>query len=196
MKRSKRKSPVFALVITFLITAIMIVSAKFIYDYLHHQWLLREHPLRFTEYVNKYAGEYELDKFLIYAIIKTESDFRTNAVSNMGARGLMQIMEETFDWLSVYRLREDGMSFDDMFTPDDNIRYGSYLIAYHLRNFGDVDCALAAYFAGDNTVIRWLGNSDFSADGRTLSDVPDPDTRHYIHKVNTAYDIYIMLYAD
>ncbi|MDR2559337.1 MAG: lytic transglycosylase domain-containing protein [Oscillospiraceae bacterium] len=180
---------------TFLITAILLISAKFVYDYLHLKWLLRANPLLYVDYVEKYAREYEVDKFLIYAIIKTESDFRTDAVSSAGARGLMQITEETFDWLSVYRLRESGKVFDHMFIADDNIRYGSYLITYHLRNFGDIDCALAAYFAGDNTVIRWLNNPDFSQDGKTLSEVPDPDTRHYIHKVNTAYEIYLKLYS-
>ncbi|MCL2637266.1 MAG: lytic transglycosylase domain-containing protein [Oscillospiraceae bacterium] len=194
-ERRRKKSPIFAVIIAFLITAILIASAKFVHDYLQHEWLLRTHPLEFTQYVEKYANEYGLDKFLIYAVIKTESSFEADAVSNVGARGLMQIMEDTFDWLSVYRLRESEISFDNMFNPDDNIRYGSYLIAYHLENFGDLDCALAAYFAGDNTVIRWLNNPDYSADGRTLTAVPDSDTRHYIHKVNTAYENYIKLYS-
>jgi soluble lytic murein transglycosylase len=194
-RKRKEKSPLFAVIVAFLITAIMIVSAKFIYDKMQHEWLLRTHPLEFTGYVEKYADEFGLDKFLVYAVIKTESSFEADAVSSLGARGLMQIMEETFDWISVYRLRESDMNFDDMFNPDDNIRYGCFLIAYHLENFGDLDCALAAYFAGDNTVIRWLNNPDFSADGRTLTEIPDPDTRHYIHKVNTAHENYIKLYS-
>ncbi|MCL2697967.1 MAG: lytic transglycosylase domain-containing protein [Oscillospiraceae bacterium] len=195
MRKNKRKSPLFAVIITFLIIAILFFSGKIVYDYFHHQWLLRTHPLEFTPYVEKYADEYGLDKFLVYAVIKTESSFEPRAVSSVGARGLMQIMEETFDWISTYRLRESDMSFDDMFAPDDNIRYGCFLIAYHLENFGDPDCALAAYFAGDQTVIRWLSNPNFSADGQTLSDIPDPDTQHYINKVNSAYETYIKLYS-
>jgi soluble lytic murein transglycosylase len=192
--KTKRKKPrLFALIVIFLITAIIVFSAKFVYDKLHHEWLLRTHPLEFSRYVEKYADEYGLDRFLIYAVIKTESSFEPYAVSNMGARGLMQIMEDTFDWISRYQLFEREMIFDDMFTPDDNIRYGCFLIAYHFDNEkfnGDLNCVLGAYFAGDKTIERWLENPNFSS-----YEVPDPDTRHYIHKVNTAYENYIKLYS-
>jgi soluble lytic murein transglycosylase len=195
--KKKRRLSVFVLLVTLLLAAIAAVFARTAYDYmlrLRHEWLLREHPLGYRYYVEKYADEFDLDPFLIYAVIKTESDFRPDAVSNMGARGLMQIMEETFNWLSRYRFFEREKVFDDMFTPHENIRYGCYLLAYHLENFGDLDCSLAAYFAGDNTVLRWLGNSEFSSDGKTLDHIPDPDTRHYINKVRTAYETYIKLY--
>jgi len=194
LRRRKKSFPFFAIIVTAMLITTALVLAKTA-DYFEHQWLLQTHPLEFTEYVEKYADEYKLDKFLIYAVIRTESSFEPDAESNLGARGLMQIMEETFDWINDYRLREDGMTFDDMYKADDNIRYGCYLLAYHLGNFGDLDCVLAAYFAGDNTVIRWLNNPDFSADGRTLTDIPDPDTAHYIHKVRTAYQNYIYLYS-
>ncbi|MDR2532734.1 MAG: lytic transglycosylase domain-containing protein [Oscillospiraceae bacterium] len=195
MRTKRKKRPLFAIIITALIIAICLIAAKTAYDYLHRQWLLRTHPLEFAEYVELHAREYDLDKFFVYAVIKTESDFKPDAESNMGARGLMQIMEDTFDWLSGYRLFERDMTFDDMFSANENIRFGCYLLAYHLENFGDIDCVLAAYFAGDRTVIRWLENPELSSDGKTLDHVPDPDTRHYIHKVNTAYEIYIKLYS-
>ncbi|MCL2019726.1 MAG: lytic transglycosylase domain-containing protein [Oscillospiraceae bacterium] len=195
MKTKRRKFPIYAVIILLLSGTTILIFAKTFYDDLQKRWLLQTHPLEFSAQVEEYADEYGLDRFLVYAVIKTESSFDPNAVSNLGARGLMQIMEETFDWISGLRLRESEMSFDDMFKADDNIRYGCYLLAYHLERFGDLDCALAAYFAGDRTVIRWLENPDFSFDGRTLIDIPDPDTRHYIRKVKTAYENYLYLYS-
>jgi len=196
--KKKKKLPIFIIIVILLLTAIALVFARAAYNFmldLRHQWLLREHPLGYSYYVEMYAEEYGLNPFLVYAVIKVESDFKAGAVSNMGARGLMQIMEDTFDWISRYRLFERDMIFDDMFQPHDNIRFGCYLLSYHLENFGDIDCSLAAYFAGDNTVLRWLGNPDFSSDGKTLDEIPDPDTQHYINKVNNAYETYIKLYA-
>jgi soluble lytic murein transglycosylase len=194
-RKRQRKSPAFAIIVTFLITAIILVSAKFIYDYLHHQWLLREHPLLFTQYVEKYADEYGLDKFLIYAVIKTESDFDSRAVSGVGARGLMQIMEETFGEISGTRhLNDEEATFDDMFNPAVNIRYGAHYISFHYDRFEDVDCALAAYFTGRSTVVGWLADPAISPDGRTLENIPSRNTQHYINKVNAAYEIYLKLY--
>jgi soluble lytic murein transglycosylase len=199
----RKKLPIFIIIVIFLLIAIFAIFARTIFNYIddlldemNYQRLLREHPLGYSYYVERYADFYDIDPFLVYAVIKTESDFRADAVSNMGARGLMQIMEDTFDWISRYRIFERDMVFDDMFKPHENIRFGCYLISYHLENFdGDVDCSLAAYFAGDNTVLRWLSNPEFSSDGKTLDEIPDPDTRHYINKVRNAYENYIMLYT-
>ena len=53
------------------------------------------YPLKYSEYVEKYSEEYNIDKYLVYAIIKAESNFKENAKSTSNAVGLMQIMEAT-----------------------------------------------------------------------------------------------------
>ena len=53
------------------------------------------YPLKYSEYVEKYAKEYNIDKYMVYAIIKAESNFNENAKSSSDAIGLMQIMEIT-----------------------------------------------------------------------------------------------------
>ena len=57
--------------------------------------LTKVYKLEYTEYVKKYANEYNVDEYLIYAIIKAESNFNENAKSSSDAIGLMQIMEIT-----------------------------------------------------------------------------------------------------
>ena len=61
-----------------------------------HSLQLAEYPLRYEEYVEYYADKYSLDPLLVYSFIRTESGFDPKAQSNVDARGLMQITEETF----------------------------------------------------------------------------------------------------
>ncbi|MCL2634625.1 MAG: lytic transglycosylase domain-containing protein [Oscillospiraceae bacterium] len=181
---------------TILILLIIAVTSLLLVNiglYLHHEYLLKTHPLEYSDLVEKYAQEHNLDKYLIYAVIKTESSFNPEAESHMGARGLMQIMPDTFDWLKDYR-KLDGETFDDMFIPEVNIQHGSYLIAYHMGRYNNINNSLAAYHAGNGNVNEWLQNPEYSADGISLDKIPAADTAHYVNKVNKAYETYKELY--
>jgi len=187
-------------VVIWILTALLIGAvAILIINLASHgyDWYQRyTHPIKFGESVGKFADEHGLDRFLVYAVIKTESGFNPNAVSNAGARGLMQIMPETFEWLRDYRFSREEAKFDIMFNPDDNIRYGVYLIAYHMRQFdNNIDNSLAAYHAGDGDVKRWLNDKQYSSDGKTLDKIPISQTAHYVNKVNKAYETYLKLYG-
>jgi soluble lytic murein transglycosylase len=160
-----------------------------------YELMRRNHPLEYNDYIVQYAAESNVDAFFIYAIVKTESGFNPDAVSNAGARGLMQIMPDTFEWIRDFVLFESDIEYDAMFIPQDNIRYGAALIAHHLREFKSTDNALAAYHAGRSAVNSWLVNPDHSSDGHTLDNIPIPDTAHYINKVNKAYETYQRLYG-
>ena len=74
------------------------------------------------ELLEQYCKEYGMDENFIYAVCRIESNFDPNVTSNVGARGLMQMMEPAFDWVQ-YRMKEatrQGVPF---------INYG-LLIAY------------------------------------------------------------------
>ena len=105
----------------------------------------------------------------------------------------MQIMEEAFDWVK-YRLDDEDSVYDDMFSPDVNIRYGTYLLSYHLKEFGREELAIAAYHAGGGSVSEWLADPAYSADGERLDSIPSSTTAHYVEKVANAYRYYIELY--
>lgn len=183
---------VIAVAIIALVIAVCISGAE-MYKKIQHQYKLLSHPLEYSEFVERYSDEYGVDKYLVYAIIKTESSFDENAVSNVGARGLMQIMEDTFDWVK-FRLGDEAQVYDDMFTAEENIRYGAYLIDYLYEKFGNFECAVAAYHAGAGSVDSWLKNPEYSADGKTLDVIPINDTSHYLKKIISAYKIYNELY--
>ena len=116
-RRKRRVLP--AVLITVIIAALLGTAGWFGWGYYQRY----THPLRYESYGEKYSRENGLDKYLVYAVIKTESGFDPGAVSNVGARGLMQIMEDTFDWVK-FRLGDEDTRYLDMYDPETNIRYG------------------------------------------------------------------------
>lgn len=146
-------------------------------------------PKRFTEYVAKYSAEYGVEEELAYAVIRAESNFRADAVSSAGARGLMQIMPSTAQFI-VKCIGED-LQID---SPEDNIRMGIWYISYLQKQFGSQTEIIAAYNAGEGTVRRWLSNDQYSSDNKTLHEIPFPETKHYIWRVKKFYNYYKIFY--
>lgn len=153
------------------------------------------YPDRYRDYVVQYAEENHLPPALIYGVIHTESGLRPSAVSAVGARGLMQITEDTYDWAKM-RMGGDATTYDDLFDPETNIRYGSYILRLLIERFGDVPTALCAYHAGSGNVQNWLTMTEYSSDGRVVDKIPYRDTHWYVDKVLRTEKIYTRLYAD
>lgn len=152
------------------------------------------YPLEYDKYVYKYADEFDVDPLVVFSIIRTESGFNEEATSNVGARGLMQIMEPTFDWIKL-KLHDEGTTYNDMYDAETNIKYGVFLISYLINEFQSVETALAAYHAGRTKVNGWLQNEEYSSDGITLEKIPIRDTNHYVHKVMKCFNMYKKIYA-
>lgn len=155
---------------------------------------LNRYPLKYADIVNKYAGEYELPPELIYAVIKTESNFNEKAVSHAGAKGLMQLMDETNEWIAS--LLRENVHEEDCFHPETNIRRGVYLLSYLMRQFDSTESAVAAYNAGIGRVSGWLKNPEYSTDGRTLSHIPIGETDAYVKRVMEIMIKYNELYFE
>ncbi len=150
------------------------------------------YPLKYEDYVEVYAKENNLSPAFVYAVINCESGFDNEAVSNVGATGLMQIMPDTFDWINM-KLGEDtpySMATD----PETSIKYGCFLYGYLLTKYGRVQEALAAYHGGNGNVDKWLKDQRYSSDGETLHTIPFPTTSKYVKKVMLTEKIYQNLY--
>ena len=95
--------------------------------------------------VDKYSSKYGVDKNLVLAIIKNESNFDPNVVSSAGAKGLMQLMD--------FNSEEYGVT--NPFDIDQNINAGVQHIKEYLDLYdGNIELALMAYNAGPGTVSR------------------------------------------
>lgn len=146
----------------------------------------------YAEFVQREAAESQLEENLIYAVMKAESGFDPNACSRADAKGLMQLTESTFDWISSLHPPENGGG--DLYDPGDNIHCGSALLRLLLDHFGSLDVALCAYNAGIGNVTGWLEDKNYSDDGKTLSHIPFPETAAYLDKVKENYAMYNKLY--
>lgn len=149
------------------------------------------YPLKYSRYVDSACERYGLDKALVYAVIRTESGFDPNAESRAGARGLMQIMPDSFSWLQD--LREEKLESSMLLDPETNIDYGCYLLDYFRDYYDDMYTAVAAYNAGFK-VGEWLNDSRYSSDGKTLEAIPYEETSNYVKKVKNAEKMYNKLY--
>lgn len=151
------------------------------------------YPKKYSEYVERYSDEYGLEPSLVYAVIRTESGFDPDAQSDAGACGIMQMMPSSFEWLQQKRGTEGEYTTEDLFNPEVCIDYGCYLLKYFYDYYGDERCAVAAYNAGF-VVGEWLADSRYSKDGKTLDNIPYPETSNYVDKVERAKEMYIKLY--
>jgi soluble lytic murein transglycosylase len=147
------------------------------------------------EYVSQYAYEYNVPETVILAVIKVESDFNAGAVSSVGAKGLMQMMPDTFEWLRSEEHLDERLHEDDLFEPEISIKYGTYYLSYLHKKFDrNWDTALAAYNGGEGNVAKWLKNPEYSDGNGNLTYIPFKETRNYVQKVNKAIDTYKNLY--
>ena len=153
------------------------------------------YPRKYSTTVQYWAKEYDIDPLLIYAFIRTESGFDPQAESNVGARGLMQITDETFQWIKSKIAADEDLSFEDLYKADVNIRFGAYYVAQCLARYnGDVSTAAAAYHSGWGTVDRLLTTEGYSTDGKTLSVFPYTQMQNYVVKIRRNYEKYQNLY--
>lgn len=175
-------------IVVLLLLAIFATVAFLCIDDIEKLFYQRE----FTEYVAKYSNEFDVPEALVYAVIRTESNFDPEARSSVGAIGLMQLMPDTLDWLA--RPLDEEAPTGEITDPETNIKYGTYYLRHLYDRFGNWDTAIAAYNAGHGRVALWLKNSEYSDDGITLKKIPFEETRNYVNKVTGNYNTYKKLY--
>ncbi|MDY3031112.1 MAG: lytic transglycosylase domain-containing protein [Clostridia bacterium] len=140
------------------------------------------YPVAYSEYIYKYANKNDLDPYLVMAVIKVESNFVPEAHSGY-AGGLMQLTEETAQW----NADDMGITYFDYMDPETNIMLGCHYLKHLIDTYDNIDTALAAYNGGMGNVASWLSDSRYSSDGKTLNDIPFPETKNYVVKVNDAW---------
>ena len=153
----------------------------------------RTYRLLYSDIVMEMSVEYDVDPFLVAAVIHCESSNNKDAVSPVGAMGLMQIMPDTGVWIAE-KIEVENFTQERLFEPDTNIRFGCWYLDYLSDKFdGNRTSVLAAYNGGPGNVEKWLGDERYSQGGQ-LTDIPFPETERYIEKVQRAYEKYLTLY--
>ena len=175
--------------------AVLAIGLGFLADFVITCFEKSAYPREYAEYVTVYAEKYGVPEELVYAVIRTESDFDSGAVSPVGAVGLMQLMPSTFEWLTddmLFEHLENGMLYD----PETNIRYGTYCLSYLYDRYGNWETAIAAYNGGLGNVDKWLEDDRYAdADGEGgLKRIPFKETRQFVTRVTDAWEMYEKLY--
>ncbi len=151
------------------------------------------YPLKYEEEILNASEKYNLEPEFIAAVIYTESKFNEDAESSAGAKGLMQLMPNTFTWL--VDKRGDSYTEADIMTPEINIDYGCYYLSWIDEYLsGDIYTAAAAYNAGMGRVSEWLENPDYSIDGENLATIPYEETENYVKEIKNMETKYLELY--
>jgi soluble lytic murein transglycosylase len=152
-------------------------------------------PLRHDDIIRQQAADKGVDASLIAAVIYTESRFR-DQTSQAGAKGLMQIMPETADYIAR---KSGGTEFTraDLATPQINIAYGTWYLRYLLNKYdGNTILTLAAYNGGEGKVDEWRAVAAARGEKfRVASHVPFKETRDYVTRVLSARKDYRARYA-
>ncbi len=172
---------------------VVIICLTFLSGCLGYVWLQKKYvyPLDYKKEVFESSYEFNLDKALVFALIKTESSFNKKAVSEKGAVGLMQVTVKTAEFIA----KELNVKEYDLYNPKTNIRFGCYYLKYLIKGFNNVRTALCAYNAGEGNVRNWLKNPQNSKDGKTLNKIPFKETREYVERIEKSFAKYTKLYG-
>ncbi|TFG35861.1 MAG: tetratricopeptide repeat protein [Nitrospirales bacterium] len=147
-----------------------------------HQFL---YPRAYWPKVEGLAERYDIDPFLVLAIVREESRFDADARSVAGALGLMQLMPKT-----AYRLDNRlGLGIDNSYeilNVKNNLHLGTYYLSSLVKEFGSYTYAIAAYNAGEKIVKKWRKQKRYRSTDEFIEDIPYEETRNYVKRVLTS----------
>lgn len=143
-----------------------------------------------------YSKKNNVDPFLVAAIIKNESNFKHDAVSKVGAVGLMQIMPETGRWIAE-QMGLENYQDSDLYQTRKNIRMGCWYVGELEHEFQhNLVLLMVAYNAGRGQTHEWMQENGWYYNFNDIKSIPYPDTREYVAKVMQDRDKYYLLYKD
>ena len=146
--------------------------------------------LQITDLHSMEFGDFNED--LIYAIIKSESNFDEEAISHKEAKGLMQIMYTTAQ--DVAKILEIDLTEETILEPEINIQIGTKYISMLIQKYEVTELALAAYNAGSGNVDKWIDSGTLKSDGSDIENIPYKETNMYVRKIINNYKMYQKIY--
>lgn len=154
------------------------------------------YPLEYKDEVLEYSKKYNLDPYLVFAVINTESGFDKHATSSKDARGLMQITQSTAKEVNEITNSVDSLNEENIYNEDINIELGcQYLASLISRYNGNYYLAICSYNAGIGNVDKWISQGQITENLNTTDvELPFKETTKYLKKVIHNYKMYKIIY--
>lgn len=184
MTRSKR-----AFLFLFVLLAVFfLINTPMVWKWMY--------PIKYEKEILEASSRYQVDPYLILAVIRSESGFQPERVSKKGAIGLMQVMPETAEWIvEQANLQPSGENY--LYDPVMNIHIGTWYLSFLEKRYeGDPVKMIAAYNAGPGKVSNWLAKEQWNGKRETIEDIPFGETRLYVQRVLYYHDRYQNIYSN
>lgn len=155
-------------------------------------------PVKYKEQVLTYSQKYNVDPYLVLAVINAESKFDKDATSNKDAKGLMQVTDATAQEVNEITNSTEFLTDENIYDEDINIEIGcQYLASLIDRYNGNYYLAICAYNAGIGNVNKWIDENKVSATLDTTDiELPFAETTNYLKKVIANYKNYKLVYPN
>lgn len=144
--------------------------------------------------LKRFSNENSLDPYMVASLIRQESEFNPNAVSNKNAVGLMQLLPKVGKGVAK---QEKLKHYDSsqLFIPATNLQLGTRYFRSMVDKFGGFEYALAAYNAGSDRVEDWLGDGKYRDIDEFVESIPFTETREYVQAIMRNANVYRKLYG-
>jgi len=157
-------------------------------------WRLR-YPAAWTDDVTEVTARFKMDPKLLWSIMKQESAFQPDCFSTAGARGLIQMIPSTSEYVAIEHGWQDSYTPDILYDPATSILYGTACISGYGEDFNwDMPGTLAGYNGGPHNALRW-GWGTVSTE-EFFSRITYNETKKYVEIVSHNYDIYTQIWPE
>ena len=183
-------------VVAFLLLIALSVGFGFAFDAVATAVERRNHPRpdSLAASVAENAEAYGIPEHILWAMLKVNSNFTSNAVSEDGAIGLCRLTPTQFSFICTELLDTEAMDVGMLYDPATNLRAGSAYLSYLYDRYGVWDHAFAAYRAGVDTVDTWLTDPALVNPQGVLSEIPDGEVSAFVTDMKKAVRSYETLY--
>ncbi len=148
-------------------------------------------PFPYKKNILNWSEQRELNPLLVMSLIRQESRFEKDIGSIAGAKGLMQIMPTTGEWVA----NKANVKNYSLVDPEDNIKLGTWYLDYtHDRYDHHSMLAVASYNAGPGNVAQWVRRYGLEDADAFVQNIPFPETKGYVEAVFGNYWNYLRLY--
>jgi len=151
-------------------------------------------PKPYWNDLKKFSSDNALDPYMVASLIRQESEFNPNAVSNKNALGLMQLLPRVGKGMAK-QVKLKHFSTPQLFTPAINLQLGTRYFRAMVDQFGGFEYALAAYNAGDDRVKEWQAAGKYRDIYEFVESIPFTETREYVQAIMRNANVYRQLYG-